>query len=190
MSVDGLRMLRSAPALSLRAVADGVKMYPGALKAAVGQLQGRGCGARRAVELSYHHGPPRDRITALRAVAAPPFAARRAAWDRSRVVQASAPGVAGWASRTVDCGAPPRVAAAKAVADPATRFGVAAQRGCPAAMAIRLAAGHNTEHLATVTPHWVVLAALVTADDETTRRAAAARDDLHPMLAIVTSAAR
>ena len=63
-------------------------------------------------------------------------------------------------------------------------------QGCPTAMAIRLAAGHNTERLAAVTPHWVVLAALVTADDETTRRAAAARDDLHPMLAKVTAAAR
>ena len=115
-------MLRSAPALSLGDVADGVGVWPGALKAEVARLKGRGHGAQRAVSLSYHHGSPRRRRLVLQSRVCPPFAARRAAWDRSGVVRRSAPGVAGWSSRGTDSPTAPRVAFAKAAADPATRF--------------------------------------------------------------------
>ena len=180
----GLRMLRSAPALGLVDVADGVGVGPGAVKAEVGRLKGRGHGAQRAVSLSYHHGNPGRRRLVLQSRVCPPFAARRAAWDRSRVVRRSAPGVAGWSSRSTDSVTAPRVAYAKAAADPATRF-EAAQPGCPVAMAARLATGHRftTERLAVVTPHRVVLAALVAAVDDNTRRVAAARRDLPTVLA-------
>ena len=177
-------MLRSAPALSLGDVADGVGVWPGALKAEVARLKGRGHGAQRAVSLSYHHGSPRRRRLVLQSRVCPPFAARRAAWDRSGVVRRSAPGVAGWSSRGTDSPTAPRVAFAKAAADPATRF-EAVKPGCPVAIAARLATGDRftTERFAAVTPHRVVLAALVAAVDDNTRRVAAARHDLPTVLA-------
>ena len=183
-------MLRSAPALNLVAVADGVGIPAIELKAAIGQLKGRGSGARRAASQSYHHGAPRRRKIVLSSSVCPPFAARRAGWDRSGPVRRSAPGVAGWSSRSADSATAPRVVYAREAADPATRWRAARQSGCPLAIATRLVADHplNARELAAVTPHWVVLAALVTTHDDNTRLVAAARDDLPSMLAATAAA--
>ena len=159
-------MLRSVPAFDLETVAERVGVYPGALKAAVGQFGVRGRGAERAVSLSYHHGPPLRRRIVLGSAVCPPWAARRAAWDRSGFVRRAAPGVAGWSSRDVDSAAPPRIAYAKAAAIPAPR--VASKPDCPPAIATRLIADHprTADDLAATTPRWVVLAAGVTAGDD------------------------
>ena len=164
-------MLRSAPALSLSDVAERVGVYPGALKAAVGHLGVRGRGAERAVSLSYHHGPPLRRRIVLSSVVCPPFAARRAAWDRSGFVRRAAPGPAGWSSRDVDSAAPPRVAYANAAAVAVRR--VVSKPDCPPAIAARLIADHPSTAYDTdaTTPRWVVLAAGVTAGDDSRRAA-------------------
>ena len=135
---DALRMLRSCPALSLNAVATGTGTPAVHLKLAVRQLKGRGrCDEIASSSTSWGSGYPRKRSMILDTGACPPFAVRRATWDQSGAVRANIPGAAGWSTRSTKKDTAPRVAYAKAAADPATSFG-AVQPGCPPAIATRL----------------------------------------------------
>ena len=188
---DALRMLRSCPALSLNAVATGTGTPAVHLKLAVKQLKGRGrCDEIASSSTSWGSGYPRKRSMILDTRACPPFAVRRATWDQSGAVRANTPGAAGWSTRSTKKVTAPRVAYAKAAADPATSFG-AVQPGCPPAIATRLTTTGDpftTERLAATTSHPVALAALVTALDNNTRSVAANRSDLPPAPAPDTAA--
>ena len=138
---DGLRMLRSAPALSLDAVAAGVGTPARDLKLALGQLQGRGhCDKLASASTARRRGTPRRRSVIRQSVLCPPFAVRRAAWDESRSVKDNTPGVAGWSSRSVDSAAAPRAAFTKAAAQPTTRFRAVQRPDGPPMIVARLRA--------------------------------------------------
>ena len=171
---DGIRALCSVPAMSLRAVAARLGIADYQLRLAVAQLEGRGrCDQLAATATA------RLRREVLQATSCPPFVARRAGWDEPRFVRRSIPGVAGWASRGVNDPAAPRVAHAKAAADPSSRPTAARQSGCPQAIAMRLVADDRPtgQYLAATTPHPAVIAALATAGDNDARAVAAGRDD-------------
>ena len=192
VSTDGLRMLRSAPAMDLSAVAAGVGMRAWPLRLAAERLRGRGCCDQLAASLvSWRHSTEGRRVRVLRSRVCPPFAARCAAWDRFEHVSGNAAGVAGWSARGVDSTAAARAAYARDVAAASDTTRCVEQPGCPPAMAARLATGHPNaaRRLAAVTPHSVALAALVTASDDTTRRTAAGRGDLPPALAAAAGTA-
>ena len=192
VSTDGLRMLRSAPAMDLSAVAAGVGMRAWPLRLAAERLRGRGCCDQLAASsVSWRHSTEGRRVRVLRSRVCPPFAARCAAWDRSEHVSGNAAGVAGWSARGVDSTAAARAAYARDVAAASDTTRCVEQPGCPPAMAARLATGHPNaaRRLAAVTVHSVALAALVTASDDTTRRTAAGRGDLPPALAAAAGTA-
>ena len=181
---DGLRMLRSAPALRLNAVAAETGTPAGHLKIAMKQLQGRGhCDQIASSSTSWGRGYPRKRAMILDVAVCPPFAVRRATWDQSGAVRANTPGAAGWSTRSTESAAAARAAYAKAAAEPTTSFLAAQQPGCPPAIATRLTTSDpfTTERLAAATPHPAVLAALMIASDNNTRRVAASRKDLPPV---------
>lgn len=132
-------MLRSAPALTLSAVADGVGVSSGELKRAASHLNGRGpCDELAVSSTSWLYGIPRVRSVILQSVVCPPFAARCAAWDLAGSVRNAAPGVAGWSSRNVESVAAPRVAIARAAAEPTNRYRAIQQPDTPPAIAARL----------------------------------------------------
>ena len=160
--------------MSLRAIAAQLGMPDYQLRLAVAQLKGRGRCDQLAAEATAQH-----RQEVLQATTCPPFVARRAGWDERRFVRRSAPGVAGWASRSVSDPAAPRVAHTKAAADPSSRPTAARQSGCPPAIAMRLVADDRPtgQFLAATTPHPAVIAALATAGDDNARVVAAGRED-------------
>ena len=139
---DGLRMLRSAPALRLDAVAAGVGTPVRDLKLALGQLRGRGrCDKLAAASTARRRGTPRRRSVILQSGLCPPFAARRATWDESPPVRVNAPGVAGWTSRSMDSTVAPRTAFVKtATAQHNDRFSAIQRPDGPPAIAVRLRA--------------------------------------------------
>ena len=178
-SVVGIRALRNVPAMSLRVIAARLGMSVYQLMCAVDRLDGRGrCDQLAAAATSRRRREPHPRQMVLRTMACPPFVARRAGWDESRFVRRNAPGVAGWASRGVSDAAPPRVAHAKAAADPSSRPIAASQPQCPPAIAMWLISdGRPTpQYLAANTSDAAVVAALAIAGDDDARAVAADRE--------------
>ena len=190
---DGLRMLRSAPAMEFGAVAAAAGMPVGDLVIEVDQLQGRGrCDRLAASAMTFPLITRSKRLRILDHRVCPPFVTLRSTWEIARARWDTAisagdrvPGTARWTYRSVDQTTAPRVAFTTDVAAPVAALHAVEQAHCPPTIAVRLAAGdpHRTERLAAVTPHPAALAALVTSTDETTRSVAASRDDLPPALA-------
>ena len=189
MSVDGLRMLRSAPAMDFGAVAAAARMSVRDLVIEVEQLRGRGrCDQLAAAAMMFPLITRAKKGHILGHRVCPPFVTLRSTWDPFIAARDRVPGTARWTCRSVDQTAAPRVAFTTDVAAVSGLHAVG-QAHCPTAIATRLAASgpHLTECLAAVTPHPAALAALVTSTDETTRRVAASRDDLP---AALTAASR
>ena len=190
MSVDGLRMLRSAPAMDFGAIAAATRVPVRDLVIAVERLRGRGrCDQLAAEAIVYPRIAAYKKRYILGSRVCPPPVTLRSSWDTDIAGGDEVPGVARWTRRSVELDAAPRVAFTAAVAAPAA-VQVVEQAHCPAAMAVRLAAGppHRTERLAAVTPHAAALAALVASGDAATRSAATSRGDLPPALAATRAA--
>ena len=183
---DGLRMLRSAPAIDLGVVAETAQVSVRDLVLEVEQRPGRGrCDQLAAEAWTYPLITPAKRRRILDHRACPPFLSLRSTWEPVLSSRDRTGGVARWSHRNVDHPAAPRGAFAAAAAAPVPALYAAEQSHCPPAVATRLAAGHPqlTRRLAAVTTHPAALAALVTSADETTRSAAASRGDLPAALA-------
>lgn len=189
----GLRMLRSAPALGTAAAAEAAGIPVRDLVIGVERLRGRGrCDQLAADAMTYPRIAKYKKRHILNLRVCSPPVTLRSTWDTDIAADDPVPGVARWTGRSVELATAPRVAfaAAVAVAMPAG-VRVVEQAHCPAAMAVRLAAGppQCTERLAAVTPHPAALAALVASGDAATRSAAASRDDLPPVLAVAAARA-
>ena len=180
----GLRMLRSAPAMGLAAVADAAGMGARDLMLEVERLQGRRrCDKLAASAMTYPLITRAKKRRILDHRVCPPFVTLRYAWDISACDRV--PGVVGWTHRLVDQPAAPRVAFATDAAARVSGLYAVGRAHCPPAIAVRFAmvsGPRRAERLAAVTPHLPVLAALVTSADEATRYAAAYRGDLPPAL--------
>ena len=182
----GLRMLRSAPAMALGAVADAARVPARDLAAAVEQLQGRErCARLAASAMTFAHITEAKKRRILDNRACPPPVTLRSTWDPDIATSDKVPGIARWRGRSVDQPAAPRVAFTTDTASRVPGLHTVEHPHCPPAIAVALAAGppERTERLAAVTPHPAALAALVTSTDDRTRRISADRGDLHPALA-------
>ena len=189
----GLRMLRSAPAMETAAAAEAAGIPVRDLVVAVERLRGRGrCDQLAAAAMTYPRIAAYKKRRILNLRVCPPPVTLRSTWDTDIADGDPVPGMARWTRRSVELAAAPRVAFTAAVtASVSAAAQIVEQAHCPAAMAVRLAAGppHRTERLAVVTPHPEALAALVASDDAATRSATASRDDLPPALAAAATRA-
>ena len=185
-ATDGLRMLRSAPAIDLGVVAETAQMSVRGLVLEVERRQGRGrCDQLAADAITYPHITRPKQLRILNHRNCPPFVTLRSTWEPGLAATDGIPGVQRWSRRSVDQTTAPRVAFTAAAAAPVPALYAAEQSHCPPAIAARLAAGppRLTERLAAVTPHRVALAALAASSDETTRNIAAARRGVLPVVA-------
>ena len=184
---NGLRMLRSAPAIDFRAVAAATQTPVRDLAIEVEQLRGRGrCDQFAAAAMMCPLITRAKKVQILGHRVCPPFVTLRSTWDTAIYESDRVPGVARWGCRSVDQPTAPRVAFIADVAARVSGLRAVEQAHCPPAIAVRLAASgpHRAERLAAVTPHLVALAALVTDPDETIRGVAAGRGDLPRALAV------
>ena len=192
----GVRMLRSAPAMSLGAIAAEIGTSSGALSVTAEKLRGRGRCDRMIAATMHGSGSKPKRMQFLRLEVVPPFAARRFTWnDPISAHRANGPGTASWAVREVGVAAAPRAAFTQQIKrmahfsdrssfldDP--RFSVA-QPHCPPAITTWLATSGLVaakRRLPDTSPPLTALAALVTDTDIDID--VATRVDLPPALAV------
>ena len=182
MSVDGLRMLRSAPAMDFGAIAAATRVPVRDLVIAVERLRGRGrCDQLAADAMTYPRIAKFKKRRILSSRVCSPPVTLRSSWDTDIADGDAVPGVARWTRRSVELATAPRVAFTSAVAASVSAAAqIVEQANCPAAIAVRLAA---------VTSHPAALAALVASGDAATRSAATGRGDLPPALAAAATRA-